>query len=128
MAEHFFSLTRKDRREALEHGRAESGRPAHLLEKDVWVVWTLRALSIAAGIGLVIFILAPNLPIAFVGVALWGAGASLGFAGKEVGPAAGWIVLQGRLVIQTRQTDLLHVVVALSSPGRLPRRLNGRQQ
>lgn len=42
-------------------------------------VWTLRALSIAAGIGLVIFILAPNLPIAFVGVALWGAGASLGF-------------------------------------------------
>jgi len=44
MAEHFFSLTKKDRREALEHGRAESGRPAHLLEKDVWVVWTLRAL------------------------------------------------------------------------------------
>ncbi len=42
-------------------------------------VWTLRALSIAAGIGLVIFILAPNLPIAFVGVTLWGAGASLGF-------------------------------------------------
>ncbi|MET0813365.1 MAG: MFS transporter [Microbacterium sp.] len=42
-------------------------------------VWTLRILSIAAGIGLVMFILAPNLPIAFVGVALWGAGASLGF-------------------------------------------------
>ena len=42
-------------------------------------VWTLRALSIAAGLGLVIFILAPSLPIAFIGVALWGAGASLGF-------------------------------------------------
>lgn len=44
MVEDFFSLTNKDRREALEHGRAESGRPVHLLEKDVWVVWTLRAL------------------------------------------------------------------------------------
>ncbi|QRY39601.1 MFS transporter [Microbacterium hominis] len=42
-------------------------------------VWTLRALSIAAGLGLIVFILAPNLPLAFVGVALWGAGASLGF-------------------------------------------------
>ncbi len=42
-------------------------------------VWTLRILSIAAVVGLVMFILAPNLPIAFVGIALWGAGASLGF-------------------------------------------------
>ena len=42
-------------------------------------VWTLRALSVAAGLGLVVFILAPNLLIAFIGVALWGAGASLGF-------------------------------------------------
>jgi len=42
-------------------------------------VWTLRILSVAAGVGLIMFILAPNLPIAFVGVALWGAGASLGF-------------------------------------------------
>ncbi|WP_426322856.1 MFS transporter [Microbacterium sp. E-13] len=42
-------------------------------------VWTLRALSVAAGIGLIMFILAPSLPIAFVGIALWGAGASLGF-------------------------------------------------
>ncbi|HKP08863.1 MAG TPA: MFS transporter, partial [Microbacterium sp.] len=42
-------------------------------------VWSLRILSIAAGIGLVMFILAPNLPIAFIGIALWGAGASLGF-------------------------------------------------
>ncbi|HKZ09361.1 MAG TPA: nucleotidyl transferase AbiEii/AbiGii toxin family protein [Rhodanobacteraceae bacterium] len=44
MAENFFDLGEQDRREALEYGRAETGRPAHLLEKDVWVVWTLRAL------------------------------------------------------------------------------------
>jgi len=42
-------------------------------------VWTLRVLSIAAGVGLIMFILAPNLPVAFIGIALWGAGASLGF-------------------------------------------------
>ncbi|GAA5210576.1 MFS transporter [Microbacterium kyungheense] len=42
-------------------------------------VWTLRVLSIAAGVGLITFILAPNLPVAFIGIALWGAGASLGF-------------------------------------------------
>ncbi|MGN6221355.1 MAG: MFS transporter [Microbacterium sp.] len=42
-------------------------------------VWTLRILSVAAGVGLITFILAPTLPIAFVGIALWGAGASLGF-------------------------------------------------
>ena len=36
-------------------------------------------LSVAAAVGLVLFILAPSLPVAFVGVALWGAGASLGF-------------------------------------------------
>lgn len=44
MAEYFFDLSKKDQREALEYGRAETGRPVHLLEKDVWVVWTLRAL------------------------------------------------------------------------------------
>ncbi|WP_347977440.1 MFS transporter [Microbacterium sp. ProA8] len=42
-------------------------------------VWTLRILAVMAAIGLVMFILAPSLPIAFIGVALWGAGASLGF-------------------------------------------------
>lgn len=42
-------------------------------------VWTLRVLSVAAAAGLAIFIVAPNLPLAFLGVALWGAGASLGF-------------------------------------------------
>lgn len=44
MAEDFFSLPREDQREALEYARAESGRPAHLLEKDLWVVWALRTL------------------------------------------------------------------------------------
>ncbi|MBB2976557.1 MFS family permease [Microbacterium endophyticum] len=42
-------------------------------------VWTLRILSLTAGIGLIVFILAPTIPVALVGVALWGAGASLGF-------------------------------------------------
>jgi MFS family permease len=42
-------------------------------------VWTLRILAIAAGTGLIVFILAPSLPLALVGVALWGMGASLGF-------------------------------------------------
>jgi len=44
VVEYFFDLSKKDQREALEYGRAETGRPVHLLEKDVWVVWTLRAL------------------------------------------------------------------------------------
>lgn len=44
MAEYFFDLSKKDQREALEYGRAETGRPVHLLEKDVWVVWTLHTL------------------------------------------------------------------------------------
>ncbi|QTB99849.1 nucleotidyl transferase AbiEii/AbiGii toxin family protein [Alcaligenes sp. SORT26] len=44
MTETFFSLSRADQREALEFARTESGRPAHLLEKDIWVVWTLNAL------------------------------------------------------------------------------------
>ena len=44
MAENFLTLSPKDQREALEYVRAESGRPAHLLEKDIWVVWALRTL------------------------------------------------------------------------------------
>ncbi|WP_243075974.1 MFS transporter [Microbacterium sp. SS28] len=42
-------------------------------------VWTLRILAITACTGLVLFILAPSTPIALIGVALWGMGASLGF-------------------------------------------------
>lgn len=44
MAEYFFDLSKSDQRDALEFGRAGTGRPAHLLEKDIWVVWALRAL------------------------------------------------------------------------------------
>jgi hypothetical protein len=44
VAEDFFDLSKKDQHEALEHGRSATGRPTHLFEKDIWVVWTLRAL------------------------------------------------------------------------------------
>ena len=40
----FFSLGWQDQAEALEAVRALTGRPAHLLEKDAWVVWTLGVL------------------------------------------------------------------------------------
>lgn len=44
MAERFFALSRDDQREVLEQARDRTGRPTHLLEKDVWVVWSLGAL------------------------------------------------------------------------------------
>lgn len=44
MADAFLQLSADDRREALEVAASRSGRPAHLLEKDVWVVWSLSAL------------------------------------------------------------------------------------
>lgn len=40
----FFSLSPADRRSILERAADQSGRPAHLLEKDIWVVWTLSTL------------------------------------------------------------------------------------
>ena len=40
----FQSLPEDDRREALLVAAGRSGRPAYLLEKDLWVVWTLSAL------------------------------------------------------------------------------------
>ncbi|MEZ3161863.1 MFS transporter [Microbacterium sp. BWT-B31] len=42
-------------------------------------VATLRVLSVTATAGLLLFILAPTIPLVFVGAALWGAGVSLGF-------------------------------------------------
>ena len=42
-------------------------------------VATLRVLSATAAVGILLFILAPSLPLVFVGAALWGLGASLGF-------------------------------------------------
>lgn len=42
-------------------------------------VLMLRMLAPLATIGMLLFILAPTLPLVFVGIALWGAGASMGF-------------------------------------------------
>lgn len=44
MADPWFSLSRNDQAEALEYAAARTGRPAHLLEKDIWVVWVLCAI------------------------------------------------------------------------------------
>lgn len=44
MADAFLLLTAEDRREALSVAADRSGRPAHLLEKDAWVVWALATL------------------------------------------------------------------------------------
>jgi hypothetical protein len=44
VAERFLNLNSQDQNDVLEIVRSKTGRPAHLLEKDVWVVWTLAAL------------------------------------------------------------------------------------
>ena len=44
MSDKFLNLPDAERREALAVAASESGRPAHLLEKDIWVVWCLDAL------------------------------------------------------------------------------------
>jgi len=44
MADPFLHLPIEDRREALGVAADRSGRPAHLLEKDVWLVWSLATL------------------------------------------------------------------------------------
>ena len=44
MADAFLLLPAEDRREALSVAADRSGRPAHLLEKDAWVVWALATL------------------------------------------------------------------------------------
>lgn len=40
----YFALSSKDRVDALEAAASTLGRPADLLEKDIWVVWALDAL------------------------------------------------------------------------------------
>jgi len=47
MADVFLQLSAQDRRDALGVVADRSGRPTHLLEKDVWVVWTLATLYTA---------------------------------------------------------------------------------
>jgi Nucleotidyl transferase AbiEii toxin, Type IV TA system len=44
MTEAFLGLSAAERTEALQVAASTSGRPLHVLEKDVWVVWTLSAL------------------------------------------------------------------------------------
>lgn len=44
MADSWFALCRDDQVDALEYAAALTGRPAHLLEKDIWVVWVLSAI------------------------------------------------------------------------------------
>lgn len=44
MREAFLSLTPADRIEALAVAASRGGRPPHILEKDVWVVWALAQL------------------------------------------------------------------------------------
>ena len=47
MADYYLALETDIRREALEFAASESGRPAYLLEKDIWIVWALRTLFAA---------------------------------------------------------------------------------
>ncbi|WP_166360651.1 nucleotidyl transferase AbiEii/AbiGii toxin family protein [Pseudomonas akapageensis] len=50
MPENFFSLSPTDQSEALLQASSNLGRPAFLLEKDLWVVWTLgKIFSSTAG-------------------------------------------------------------------------------
>jgi Nucleotidyl transferase AbiEii toxin, Type IV TA system len=44
LADSWITLSREDQAEALEVAAAQTGRPPHLLEKDIWVVWTLSAI------------------------------------------------------------------------------------
>lgn len=44
MLDSWFDLSTADQAEALEVVAGQSGRPAHLLEKDIWVVWSLSAI------------------------------------------------------------------------------------
>ena len=45
MAESWFALSAEDQKEALAVAAGESGWPAFLLEKDIWVVWALQILG-----------------------------------------------------------------------------------
>lgn len=44
MSESFFALTPEDQLEAIRQVSNDTGRPTYLLEKDIWVVWSLNAL------------------------------------------------------------------------------------
>lgn len=44
MLENFFHLNAKEQEKALQVAASASGRPPHLLEIDIWVVWALSVL------------------------------------------------------------------------------------
>lgn len=44
MSEFFFKLDEDERREVIQRAAVESGIPEDVLEKDVWLVWTLKKL------------------------------------------------------------------------------------
>ena len=44
MLESWFELSSNDQAEVLEVAAGRSARPVHLLEKDIWVVWSLAAI------------------------------------------------------------------------------------
>jgi hypothetical protein len=44
MPESYLGLSRENRLEALQVAATDSGRPVHLLEKDIWVVWAIGGL------------------------------------------------------------------------------------
>ena len=59
---------------------------------------------------------------------LSGAESLVGIADVAAAPTVGREPTVRRLVIHAGQGELLEVVLALQSPGRLPRRLHGRKQ
>src|SRR5690242_7388231 len=44
MSDFFFKLDTDERREVIQRAAVESGMPEDVLEKDVWLVWTLQRL------------------------------------------------------------------------------------
>ena len=55
MPESFFGLSAEDRLDALRVAASKSGKPIYLLEKDIWVVWSLRVLFGAPFAGDLVF-------------------------------------------------------------------------
>jgi hypothetical protein len=55
VAEPFLSLSPADRADALGVAATATGRPVHVLEKDVWVVWMLEALFSGPGADHLVF-------------------------------------------------------------------------
>ena len=57
MAEAFLSLAAQDRKDILDTAAEQLGRPAVILEKDIWICWLLQ----------VLFAIPDHKPMAFKG-------------------------------------------------------------